>query len=94
MAGALAGGLFLPNVLEKGGKLALKGIAKGSVKLGVDKRVVNDISADWKKVIRDKLNGDYAFTSSGREKIAKKYSAQANKELQDVQEWSKAYEKL
>lgn len=76
-AGMLGAGLLLPNILEKPLKYTLKfggkGLQKLGSKLGVADYVWNDLANEgWKKMLNAKINGYYAFTNRGHEKLGRK----------------------
>lgn len=66
-AGFGAGLLLLPNVIEKPVKMLYK-----SARKVLPRQLVHDILTDPKRVITDKINGNYAFTEKGRDKIIQK----------------------
>lgn len=86
-AGLLGGALLLPNVLEK----PLKYLGKAGYKI-LPKQLIHDVVTDPARVIKEKLNGNYAFTKNGRLKILDRDNAYLNFRALPVVDKSIQYE--
>lgn len=75
-AGLLGGMLLIPNIIEKplkyGGKLGYKFLRQNS---NIPRQLIHDIISDPKMVIKEKINGNYAFTQKGRDRMLSRDNA-------------------
>lgn len=79
----LAGGLVLPNTLEKSLKPFAKSFAKKMYKFALEKEIapkqlLHDVFSDPKEVVKQKILGNYAFTNKGRQHILQKDNEKLN----------------
>ena len=81
-----AGMFAIPNIIKKPFKAAGKPIYRLARNLGISRQLAHDIISNPKRVIKDKLSGEYAFTEKGRQQLLKRDNVQLNNTAQQIKQ--------